>query len=188
MDTEEKYGLKKTSALALGAILLLTIVGLVATIISTTMLTGSSIYGNIALIIMYVFVIFYSVYGFKLPNNDLIKWEFLLYAFMLGMLTIIDNKYSFFERVIYIMVVMAASYMSAMLKKIDKCKIIIIDAAIFLIVGAFASMVIAKDSGAPLIVRLIPFNMPILWISIASAYIARFKSFRFYKEQAEAEE
>lgn len=167
----------------------LTLVGFTICLVTLCQADSSSaIAPGIISVLMYALVIFYCVYGYKIPHGDLMKYVFLVFAFETAFLTsyygitnpattetaLIGTAYSVTMFASSVMI----AFMAGRLNRIKENEALGFMALILLVIAgtitAFVLPVITSgEFNASTIVM--PFTQAILWGSLFLAYSIRFE-------------
>ncbi len=196
----EKYNLKPPYFWGLFICLVLTFAGIVYLIVDLCKFGSqfSAIVMIVPTLIAALLTIFYVVYGFKVPNNDFVKWILILFA----LIFILTSSYSntqmvpegtpdgavFALNIISCLIPCGIFYMCGRLKKLYPCIINSLIIVVLMIANIYISCLyigaaeVAMDEVNFLVSSLVPI---VLWFTIIFSYVVRFDAFRAIKAKSE---
>lgn len=128
---------------------------------------------DIVTIFLYLVVIFYALYGYKIPHGNMFRIAMLVFAYML-LMTHAEGvmKYALFFCAVIV------AYMSGRLHKYEECCAIIIGVLTILVVGSVQLFVNNLDNATSWYYTLAAFNPVILWGTFSLAYVVRYQLHR----------
>lgn len=145
---------------------------------------------------VYLFALFYAIYGYKIPHSNFLKYILLLFSlYSCAQVFLIDFDDSVIEiiiRVLFVLVAITAAYFSGRLHRIEQNRVYITVSLVFLLVAGILTLI--TDAGE--YTRHIPgflgfvitFNMFILWLFISISYISRYYLHKMAPEKEEEKE
>ena len=172
---EEKYGLKPVHAIALFVILVLNITWIVCDFI----IYGGHITGYVlAEILMFVVVAFYALYGYKVPHGNHMRYLLLCHTGLVAYsLAKAAPDQEMYLNVVYLISIIASTYMAGRLHKLKQNIIISIIVLVCTCIPLYEFINMFVSQNIPITFSFfMSFSAGVwLWLAIAGAYITRFK-------------
>lgn len=171
IDTEKKYGLKLSHAIALFVIFILNIVWLVCFFINFG--------GNLPIdawisIILFAAAAMYACYGYKKPHENHMRYLLLINAVIVSSLLVLGAKTQPTYMIIsYLVGIILITYMAGRLDHYKQNIIICFIVLICNIINAFYFIGLSESLSFVYVVA--SFGSVTVWLAIAGAYITRYK-------------
>ena len=161
--------------------LLLTTLGLVLTLVQ--LLNGTAIvFRAIVSFIVFALIYFYTLYGYRLPHGNLMRYTMLLFAVLLGLM--FNSAFmSEFVRGAIIVCVALIAFMSGRLHKQQDCKTIILIVFLILLGDGLLSLILTTPEYLDIVGRDfwsigVAFVPVITWAALSMSYWVRFRDHR----------
>lgn len=163
-------------------IILATVLSLVEFVSMITVMASSKTAGQDAMkisyavvMVMYLLVLYYVLFGYKKPHGNMLRYLFVAFAAHLAICVALSDYYQTFTilRFLYLPALIIVSYIAGRLNKITKnSPLMIATTIIFVIVAIVTSFSVLYLSTADWILC---FNELILWFDLVLVYQVRFK-------------
>ena len=170
------YGKKAKDSIGLIISLLFVFVGLAANILWFIVNGTDAPFIPVVMIVLYCFLIYYALSGYKIPHGNLLRYEFIAYSVMniLVLLFYLTHDIALGRLAAYSLAAKAllSIYMAGRLDKIKKNAWIMIAVLALELVYALSFVIPEKLA---FIVFLTAFNGTYMWVALCGAYITRYK-------------
>ena len=169
------YGKKAKDSIGLIISLLFVFVGLATETLWDFMKSTGPVFVDYVAIALYCFIIFYGLWGYKIPHGNLLRYEFIVFAIMNILVLLTDLQLGLFASYLLAAKALLSIYMAGRLDKIKK-NIWIMIAVLVLEIDYDLSFVISlKGSFTSFISFIALFCGIYMWVALCGAYITRYK-------------
>ena len=180
MSESEKYSLFKDNPVALISIFVLALVNIGCAVVEIVNYWGtlSTVLAKLLTIVVTLAALYYAVFGYRKPHGNHMKYLCMVFAAFVSAficLRIRSGAITFEGALTSVIMILLSAYMAGRLYKFkENVGIIILVALAAIANGILALTVEGADISATYVIS--SFNKLILWLTVAIAYVARYKA------------